>query len=78
MLTARDTVNFINTLDPNVSAAPQACNPAINWPKYGANSTELLTFSDPAVVNITADDFRVQEMEYLISLHLDGVTVYGV
>ncbi|KAF8188824.1 Alpha/Beta hydrolase protein [Mycena galopus ATCC 62051] len=78
ILIARDTVNFINTLDPNVSAAPHGLNPAIFWPKYQSNSTELLTFSDPAVINVTADDFRVQEMEYLISLHLGGVTVNGL
>ncbi|KAJ6482645.1 carotenoid ester lipase precursor [Mycena sanguinolenta] len=71
-------INFINTLDPNVSAAPQASHPAIYWPKYQANSTALLTLSDPASINITADDFRVKEMQYLISLHLDGVTVNGL
>ncbi|KAJ6482674.1 carotenoid ester lipase precursor [Mycena sanguinolenta] len=70
-------INFINTLDPNVSAAPQALHPAIFWPKYQANSMELLTFSDPAVINVTVDDFRVQEIQFLISLHLDGVTVNG-
>ncbi|KAF7377302.1 Carboxylic ester hydrolase [Mycena sanguinolenta] len=71
-------INFINTLDPNVSAARQALKPAIFWPKYQANSRDLLTFSDPAVVNVTADDFRVEEMQYLISLHLDGITVNGL
>ncbi|KAF7377301.1 Carboxylic ester hydrolase [Mycena sanguinolenta] len=71
-------INFINTLDPNVSAAPQALPSAISWPKYQTNSTELLTFNDPAVINVTTDDFRVEEMEYLISLHLDGVTVNGL
>ncbi|KAJ6482643.1 Alpha/Beta hydrolase protein [Mycena sanguinolenta] len=55
-------INFINTLDPNVSAAPRL---------------PITALIGPTVVNITADDFRVQEMEYLISLHLDGVTVYG-
>ncbi|KAF7333560.1 Carboxylic ester hydrolase [Mycena sanguinolenta] len=59
-------INFINTLDPTVSAAPQTLHPVILWPKYQANSTALLTFSDPADINVTADDFRVQEMEYLI------------
>ncbi|KAF7377315.1 Carboxylic ester hydrolase [Mycena sanguinolenta] len=70
-------INFINTLDPNVSAVPRASNLAIFWPKYQANSTGLLTFSDPAVTNVTADDFRVEEMQYLINLHLDGVTAKG-
>jgi hypothetical protein len=32
-------------------------------------------FSDPAVVNITADTFRAEAMNFLIGLHLDGVTV---
>ncbi|KAF7377348.1 hypothetical protein MSAN_00155800 [Mycena sanguinolenta] len=75
ILTAHRAVNFINTLDPTVSAAPQALHPVILWPKYQANSMALLTFSDPADINVTADDFRV---EYLISLHLDGITVNGL
>ncbi|KAF8217207.1 Alpha/Beta hydrolase protein [Mycena galopus ATCC 62051] len=73
-------VNFINTLDPNVSAAP-AClsnNASIFWPKWQtpsvAGSSSLLTFSDPLVVNITADDFRAEQIQYLNELNLNGAS----
>ncbi|KAJ7921392.1 Alpha/Beta hydrolase protein [Mycena leptocephala] len=73
-------INFINTLDPNRSAAPKlplTSRPAaaVPWPKWNSHSPSLLTFSDPAVVNITADTFRAEAMNFLIGLHLDGVTV---
>ncbi|KAJ7494862.1 sterol esterase [Mycena galericulata] len=74
-------INFINTLDPNVSAAPNSTN-TVFWPKWQTpsadGSTSLLTFSDPRVVNVTADDFRADGIEFLNGLHLSGVTAVGV
>jgi hypothetical protein len=73
-------VNFLNTLDPNDSAAPKLplpSHPVALWPKWTSESPSLLTFSDPAVVNITADTVRAEAMDFLIELHLDGVTVLG-
>ncbi|KAF8186514.1 Alpha/Beta hydrolase protein [Mycena galopus ATCC 62051] len=75
-------INFINTLDPNVSAAPDGSNATVFWPKWqtpsAEGSTSLLTFSDPAVVNVTADNFRVDATDFLNSLHLEGVTAIGL
>ncbi|KAF7373914.1 Carboxylic ester hydrolase [Mycena sanguinolenta] len=80
-------INFLNTLDPNISAAPKALRSRSNttgvfWPKWQAasseGSTSLLTFSDPAVVNVTADDFRADKIDFLNSLHLEGVTAIGL
>ncbi|KAJ7238856.1 carotenoid ester lipase precursor [Mycena haematopus] len=79
-------INFLNTLDPNVSAAPEALRSRSNatgvfWPKWqtpsSEGSTSLLTFSDPAVVNVTADNFRADGIDFLNSLHLKGVTATG-
>ncbi|KAJ7101082.1 hypothetical protein C8R44DRAFT_747295 [Mycena epipterygia] len=77
-------VNFLNTLDPNRSAAPKShySNPLVFWPKWQTPSTEgstsLLTFSDPAVVNITADNFRAKQIKFLIDLHVEGVSFVGL
>ncbi|KAJ7690242.1 Alpha/Beta hydrolase protein [Mycena rosella] len=56
-MTTDSWLNFINTLDPNRSARGNGA-PAVFWPMWKTNSTQLLTFSDPVVVNITTDDFR--------------------
>ncbi|KAJ7609931.1 alpha beta-hydrolase [Roridomyces roridus] len=68
-------VNFINTLDPNKHAGRSssshsaASNSKIFWPKWNEASwmgrTSLLTFSDPNVVNVTAENFRVEAMAFL-------------
>ncbi|KAJ6506649.1 Alpha/Beta hydrolase protein [Mycena sanguinolenta] len=80
-------INFLNTLDPNLSAAPQMLQSRSNitgvfWPKWqtasNEGSTSLLTFSDPAVINVTADNFRADEIDFLNSLHLEGVTAIGL
>ncbi|KAJ7340004.1 carotenoid ester lipase precursor [Mycena albidolilacea] len=79
-------INFLNTLDPNVSAAPEAFksrfNSTVFWPKWqtpsAEGSTSLLTFSDPDVVNVTADNFRADGIAFLNSLHLKGVTAIGL
>jgi hypothetical protein len=80
------SVNFLNTLDPNASAAPEAFksrfNSTVFWPKWqtpsAEGSTSLLTFSDPDVVNVTADNFRADGIAFLNSLHLKGVTAIGL
>ncbi|KAJ7268412.1 carotenoid ester lipase precursor [Mycena rebaudengoi] len=69
-------INFINTLDPNRSAASR--QPAsVFWPTYQTPSadgpTSLLTFSDPLLVNVTADTFRADAMKYISELQLAGV-----
>ncbi|KAF7373907.1 Carboxylic ester hydrolase [Mycena sanguinolenta] len=80
-------INFLNTLDPNESAAPKALRSRSNttgvfWPKWqtasSEGSTSLLTFSDPAVVNVTADDFRADGIDFLNTLHVEGVTAIGL
>ncbi|KAF7364176.1 Carboxylic ester hydrolase [Mycena sanguinolenta] len=80
-------INFLNTLDPNMSAAPKALRSRSNttgvfWPKWQTASSEgsmsLLTLSDPGVVNVTADDFRAREIDFLTNLHLEGVTAIGL
>ncbi|KAJ7640552.1 carotenoid ester lipase precursor [Mycena rosella] len=62
-------INFVNTLDPNRPAAFSTIEPTIFWPKWNmpsaAGNSSLLTFSDPAVVNITAEDFRVDAIRFL-------------
>ncbi|KAJ7508277.1 carotenoid ester lipase precursor [Mycena galericulata] len=64
-------INFINTLDPNLSAAPAHLrkNASIFWPTWQTPSADgassLLTFSDPLIVNITADDFRAEPRMFL-------------
>ncbi|KAJ7433540.1 sterol esterase [Mycena latifolia] len=67
-------LNFINTLDPNRPAASSTIKPAIFWPEWNmpsaAGSTSLLTFSDPDVVNITAEDFRINAIGFLNDLLL--------
>ncbi|KAJ6468686.1 sterol esterase [Mycena vitilis] len=63
-------LNFINTLDPN----GKANSSAIFWPRWNTPSSDgapsLLTLSDPAVLNITAEDFRVEAIDYLNDLLL--------
>ncbi|KAJ7433548.1 carotenoid ester lipase precursor [Mycena latifolia] len=65
-------LNFINTLDPNRPAASSTIKPGIFWPKWNtpssAGNTSLLTFSDPDVVNITAENFRVNAIGFLNGL----------
>ncbi|KAJ7278206.1 Alpha/Beta hydrolase protein [Mycena rebaudengoi] len=64
-------VNFINTLDPNRSAASQSgARLPVLWPKWKSASRALLTLSDPAIVNITTDNFRADAMRYLSDLLL--------
>ncbi|KAJ6522015.1 Alpha/Beta hydrolase protein, partial [Mycena capillaripes] len=66
-----NSVNFINTLDPNHSDASECVNssPFVFWPKWNTPSagasTSLLTFSDPAIINVSPDDFRSESIDFL-------------
>ncbi|KAJ7315348.1 sterol esterase [Mycena albidolilacea] len=66
-------LNFINNLDPNDCTRGRTTS-GVFWPKWNdpsANgSTSLLTLSDPSVVSITAENFRVDAIKYLFGLLL--------
>ncbi|KIJ95659.1 hypothetical protein K443DRAFT_682874 [Laccaria amethystina LaAM-08-1] len=65
-------INFANTLDPNTKN-PQSLLSSINWPCWGSSAAAppLLTFLDPAPsINITFDNFRVQEIDLLTAISL--------
>ncbi|KIK02646.1 hypothetical protein K443DRAFT_677378 [Laccaria amethystina LaAM-08-1] len=65
-------INFANTLDPNTKN-PQSLLSSIDWPCWGSSAATppLLTFLDPAPsINITFDDFRVQEIDLLTAISL--------
>ncbi|KAJ7719235.1 Alpha/Beta hydrolase protein [Mycena maculata] len=68
-------IKYINTLDPNRAAGTSTANSSIFWPKWNTPSstgpTSLLTFSEPEVVNITTEDFRVDAIQYLNNLLSD-------
>ncbi|KAJ7266843.1 sterol esterase [Mycena rebaudengoi] len=64
-------VNFVNTLDPNRSAGPKnKSRLPVLWPKWKIGSSSLLTFIDPDIVNITAENFRIDAMKFLNDLLL--------
>ncbi|KAJ6632156.1 sterol esterase [Mycena sp. CBHHK59/15] len=70
-------INFINTLDPNRSAAPgTASNSSIFWPRWNTSSSSgpssLLTFSDPGVINVTAETFRSDAIRLVNDLVLEA------
>ncbi|KAJ7290173.1 Alpha/Beta hydrolase protein [Mycena rebaudengoi] len=70
-------INFINTLNPNRSAARGSKHsPSIFWPKWNTRSangsTSLLTFSEPDRVDITADDFRAEAIGFLNGLAFEA------
>ncbi|KAJ7052669.1 alpha beta-hydrolase [Mycena amicta] len=64
-------VNFINTLDPNHSAAHKSTQVSAIWPRWSNTAPLLFTLSDPDVVNITKEDFRLEPIKYLYNLLLD-------
>ncbi|KAJ6543590.1 hypothetical protein DFH09DRAFT_1390803 [Mycena vulgaris] len=74
-------INFINTLEPNRSSASHNKAPVVFWPKWKTPSSNgsmsLLTFSDPGLVNATAEDFRVEAMKFLFSLILNEAKKQG-
>ncbi|KAJ7199617.1 carotenoid ester lipase precursor [Mycena pura] len=67
-------VNFINTLDPNHPQADAHNTSAVVWPKWNVpssnGSSSLLVLSDPGVVNVTGENFRVDAIKYLFGLLL--------
>ncbi|KAJ6488863.1 sterol esterase [Mycena sanguinolenta] len=69
-------INFINTLDPNMSATNSSAKNSlpIPWPKWNSTAVSdgfgaLLTFGDNET-NITAEDFRVDAVDFLNELRL--------
>lgn len=62
-------VNFANTGNPN-EGAKNNISSLIFWPMYSSNVNEppLLTFSDPNVLSITTDTFRIEPINAMIDL----------
>ncbi|KAJ7149872.1 carotenoid ester lipase precursor [Mycena crocata] len=69
-------INFVNRLDPNINFSSGAQNTESTdfWPKWNTPSsdgpTSLLTFNDPNVVNVTAENFRAEPLRFLYDLLL--------
>ncbi|KAJ7149883.1 carotenoid ester lipase precursor [Mycena crocata] len=67
-------INFINTLDPNRSSSGHQIATRPHWAKWNIpssdGSTSLLTFKDPDVIEVSAENFRLEEMRYLYHLLL--------
>ncbi|KAF7346722.1 Carboxylic ester hydrolase [Mycena sanguinolenta] len=63
-------LNFVNTLDPN---GPSNGSAGVLWPKWNTSSSggssSLLTFNDDGI-NITADTFRTEGIDFLNNLRL--------
>ncbi|KAJ7909665.1 sterol esterase, partial [Mycena leptocephala] len=61
-------LNFVNTLDPNRSSGMRNTS-AVFWPKWNAPSSDgspsLLTLSDPGVVSVTSENFRIDAIRFL-------------
>ncbi|KAF7311275.1 Carboxylic ester hydrolase [Mycena kentingensis (nom. inval.)] len=70
-LAADFLLNFVNTLDPNNGSLP-------SWPEWGtpssAGNTSLLTLFDPDLVNITAEDFRLEQRDYMHEVLASGAS----
>ncbi|KAJ7717346.1 hypothetical protein B0H16DRAFT_1740638 [Mycena metata] len=70
-------INFINTLDPNHSASSTKtkASQAVFWPKWNTptsnGSPSLLTLSEPGLINVTSENFRVDAIKYLLDLLLE-------
>ncbi|KAJ7034446.1 hypothetical protein C8F04DRAFT_956373, partial [Mycena alexandri] len=70
------SVNFINTLDPNHSSGTKTnASQTVFWPKWNTptsdGSPSLLTLSDPGVINVTSENFRVDAIQVLLGLLLE-------
>ncbi|KAF7329205.1 Carboxylic ester hydrolase [Mycena kentingensis (nom. inval.)] len=65
-------LNFVNTLDPNKGSLP-------SWPTWStpssAGNTSLLTLFDPDLVNITTEDFRLEQRDYMHKVLASGASV---
>ncbi|KAK7055871.1 carboxylic ester hydrolase [Favolaschia claudopus] len=72
-------INFINTLDPNHSAGTHRKPAAVFWPRWNNlisdGSPSLLTLTDPAGINITSENFRVEAIQFLNNLLLKEAEV---
>ncbi|KAJ7717779.1 Alpha/Beta hydrolase protein [Mycena metata] len=70
-------INFINTVDPNHSASSTKtkASQAVFWPKWNTptsnGSPSLLTLSEPGLINVTSENFRVDAIKYLLDLLLE-------
>ncbi|KAJ7166859.1 sterol esterase [Mycena filopes] len=74
-------VNFINSLDPNHTGKGNSGSNSTDdfWPRWNSPSSDgspgsLLTLSDPGVVNITSENFRVDAINILIGVLLTDLT----
>ncbi|KAJ7166862.1 Alpha/Beta hydrolase protein [Mycena filopes] len=69
-------VNFINNLDPNHSGPGSSTGDF--WPQWSTPASDgfpsLLTLSDPSVVNITSEEFRVEAIKYLLDLLVEAAS----
>ncbi|KAF8143469.1 carotenoid ester lipase precursor [Mycena galopus ATCC 62051] len=67
-------INFINTLDPNNHSLGAHDTSSVFWPKWNTptsnGSPSLFTLSDPDVVNVTAENFRVDAIKFLYEVIL--------
>ncbi|KAJ7642603.1 carotenoid ester lipase precursor [Mycena polygramma] len=65
-------INFINHLDPNGGRNTSG----LFWPKWSQSANgstpSLFTLSDPGVVSITPENFRVEAIDFLLQVLLDG------
>ncbi|KAJ7034448.1 carotenoid ester lipase precursor [Mycena alexandri] len=69
-------INFINALDPNHSSSTKTnASQTVFWPKWNTPTTDgspsLLTLSDPGVINVTSENFRVDAIQVLLGLLLE-------
>ncbi|KAJ6578139.1 sterol esterase [Mycena capillaripes] len=66
-------INFINNLDPNTSSSGRSSS-AVFWPKWNSRASDgspsLLTLSDPGVVSVTPENFRIDAIKFLYGLLL--------
>ena len=70
--TYHSSVNFANALNPNTHN-PKSLLSSVNWDLWGSSisAPPLLTFFDPApTVNITFDNFRIDQINLLTEVTL--------
>jgi acetylcholinesterase len=70
--TYHSLVNFANALNPNTHN-PKSLLSSVNWDLWGSSAVAppLLTFFDPAPsVNVTFDDFRIDQINLLTEVTL--------
>ncbi|KAJ7121146.1 hypothetical protein C8R44DRAFT_736827 [Mycena epipterygia] len=76
------TVPTDNVTVDALSPSMHRFNASVFWPKRqtpsAQGSSSLLTFSDPGVVNIKADNFRAEPIQFLLDLHAEGLSLVGL